>query len=518
MKSNYNKRFAILNTGVATIELLIAFAILIINITAIVVLLNANQIASLDGEMNIRALYMAETALGVAKYNAKFDFNLLNSITKNDEPYAVQLEVIQSPNSFFLKQVKSIVTWSTAFNEQNKVELVTEVSNIKALSGGDTCSSVIVGDWTHPLKSEYELGLDILNDTSSTFPITSIQTFNGIMYLSTGNGASSTTNNFFRIDITDPSDPVFIPPGLDNNEAVSSGLNSIAVDGGNYAYVASAHSANFGTCLNPDGLNKSCGQLQVIDLNTFSVVYTYKVPGVTGSAGQAIGVSLIYKDGIVYLGLAKTTGPELNIIDVGGGDNPLASPTNPILIGSYEVNNEVNDLFLRNDYLYITSPNDQELKILDVTDSENPILVGGFDAQGGGANNGNGKTLHLIGNTLYFGRTLLTGDEFYILDATNSESNLPILGSKNIQNGNINASVNKIITRDYLSMLITNKEFQILRIDDPQNIVPYATPINLPPQAGVGMQAYSADCEGNYVFIGSQGPDNVGFLTIVTAI
>jgi hypothetical protein len=517
MKIIIDKKLFFKNGGVVTIELLIAFAILIINMTGIILLSNANQMASLDNEINTKALYMADTALGIAKYNAKFDFNLLNSFTKNDGFYTTNLEVTQPSENFFLKRIKSVVTWSTAFSQENKVELLSEISNLEAVRGGDTCSSVLIGDWTNPQKSGYEFGVDIINDTSSTFPITSIQAFNGIMYVGTGNSLNSNTNNFFRIDISNPSEPTFTPPGLDNNEAVNSGINAIAIDGKNYAYIASAHSANFNTCQNSDGLNKSCGQLQVIDLNTFSVVYTYKVPNVTGLAGQAIGVSLFYKDGIIFLGLAKATGPEMNIIDVGGGDNILASPTNPILISSYEINNEVNDMYLRNNYLYVASPNDQELKIFDVSDLENPILVGGFDAPAGGANNGNGKSFHLIGNTLYFGRTLLTGDEFYILDVTNPENNLPILGSRNIQNGNINASVNKIITRDYLSMLVTNKEFQILRTDDHHNISPYTSPISLPPQAGVGMQAFSADCEGNYVFIGSQGPDNVGFLTVITA-
>ena len=505
------------NQGLMTIELLIAFAILLIHVTAIVVLLNSSQTTSLQAELSQRALRMAQSRIEESKHDANLDFNLLNPDSKQSGLFTITLEVSPILGSLFLKRVKSLVSWNTPFHAGNTIELITDVANIKALDGGDTCSSVLSGDWVHPTKSEYELGADILDDTSSGFPILGIQTFNGKMYLAIGDGSSNSTNNFFRLDISDPNlAPTFIPPGLDNNPAVSSGLSAVAIDGSKYAYVASAHPANFGSCTNPDGANKSCGQLQIIDLDTFTVIYTYKVPGVTGSAGQAIGVSILYDNGFIYLGLAKATGPEFHIIDVGNGVGG-GSPTHPVAMGSYEIGNEVNEMSLKNNYLFLASPNDQELKILDISNPDNPTLVGGFDAPLGGANNGNGKSVFLVGKKLYFGRTLLSGNEFYILDATDPETNLPILGTKNIQNGNANASVNKIFTRDYLTMLLTNKEFQILRTDDPVNITSYTSPLTLPPQSPTGMQAIAADCEGNHIFVGSQDVSNVGFITIISS-
>lgn len=503
--------------GLITIELLISFAILIIHTTGIVLLWRSNQSFYLDSKISQEALRINQTAIEQIKHDSRIDFNLLNPTSQIDGIYQKIIQVSPIPYNFFLKKVESIITWNTAFHENNIIKLTTLIANLDAIRGGDTCSSVLSGDWSHPIKTEYEFGKDVLNDTSSGFPISSIQTWNGIMYATVASGNTNTSNNFFRLNISLPELPTLIPPGLDNNPAVTSGLNAVAVDGDNYAYVASAYSANFNTCVNTDGNNKSCGQLQVIDLDTFSVVYTYKIPNVSGSAGQAIGVSILYKNGIVYLGLAKATGPEFNIIDVGGG-NFSGSPTHPILIGSYEIGNEVNEMYIKDNYIYIASPNDQELKILDISNPNNPILVGGFNAPGGGANNGNGKSLHKVGNNIYFGRTLLSGNEFYILDASNVNIDLPILGTKNIQNGNANASVNKIFTRDYLSMLLTNKEFQIFRTDNPANIISYTSPIILPPGASVGMKAEALDCEGNYIFIGSAGPDNIGFMSVITAI
>ncbi len=146
-------------------------------------------------------------------------------------------------------------------------------------------------------------------------------------------------------------------------------------------------------------------------------------------------------------------------------------------------------------YAYIASPHSNELIILDViTNPASPTLVGSYDAPGGGGNNGNGKSLYLVGNTLYFGRTLLSGNEFYILNNTNSETSLPVLGSKNILNGGNSSSVNGIIIRDYLAFLITNGEFQTFRIDDPTNITQYASPLTLPPGSGGGLQGTASDC------------------------
>ncbi|MDQ3075642.1 MAG: hypothetical protein M3Q34_00750 [bacterium] len=509
IRKNYKK-----NRGVATLEILFAFAILIMNMTGIMLLINSGQSIYVDTETNQEALNKADVQIEAAKVFAKQDFNLVSPTSPiTDDIYQKSLLVEQV--DLFTKKVTSNVIWKTDGNRNQVVNLSTLITNPDALSGGDTCSSVLAGDWTNPQKTEYEFGADILGDTSSGFPITSIQSFNKKMYVTVDNDNGNNPGTFFVLDITNPAIKPPVLGEFDNNLDVGRGLNAVAVDGSNYAYVASANGSNFTTCTE----DESCSQLQVIDVSSpssMSLVATYKIPGVTGQSGQSVGQSIAYKNGIVYLGLAKATGPEFHIIDVGGANTPSASPTNPIKIGSYEMNSAVNSIQIKGNYAYVASPDNQELKILNISNPTNPTLVGGFDAPGGGANNGNGKSIYLVGDKLYFGRTLLNGSEFYILNNTNQATNLPVLGSANIQNGGSNSSVNGLIIRNHLAFLITNAEFQILRIDNPSNITQYAAPLVLPPGTGGGLQGTATDCEGNYVYVGSQSSNDKGYISVIT--
>ena len=130
----------------------------------------------------------------------------------------------------------------------------------------------------------------------------------------------------------------------------------------------------------------------------------------------------------------------------------------------------------------------------------------------------------MVGNKLYFGRTLLSGDELFILNTSDpTDDDLPDLGSKNIQNGDdgqppvpFNTSVNGIITRSNLTFLVTNEEFQIWDTSDPVNITEYADPLTLPPGTGGGLQGSASDCEGNYIFVGSQSNNDKGYISVIT--
>src|SRR3989344_5598463 len=486
----------VLQRGVSTLEILIAMALIILVISYVIPLSSQAQDSSVNTQTNQEALYKARDLLEEARAIANEDFNLVNPKSPSqDDIYTKSLEVEMV--DLFIKKVSGYVTW----NSNTSVNLTTLITNPKSINGGNTCSSVLSGNWVSPSKVEYVLGADL--------PITSIKTFNKKMYVTVNNTSSNNANAFFVLDISNPMSPSLIA-SLDN-APVSSGLNDVAIDGNHYAYVANGYGAPFSTC----SVEPSCSQLQVIDLNTMSVVTNYKVPNITGDGGQGVGNKVFYKDVVVYLGLAKAGGStgEFVIIDVGGGSKPLASPLNPILISSYEIDSGVNDIFVKDKYVYVASPDDQELKILNTNDLTYPLLVGGFNAPDGGGSNGNGKSLKLVGNKLYLGRTLLSGYEFYILDNSNPATNhMPPLGFKDIKNGANSTSVNRIIIRDYLAFLITNEELQIWKINDPGSITQYANPLTLPSSS----QGTTADCEGNYIYVGSQGSDNKGYISIIT--
>jgi len=508
--------------GMATFEMLIAMALLVVFITSVLPLVSGGQSFSISSENDQTALYKAKELLENARAASVADFTSVASIAPYpDSIYTKSLNVEDSPDGF-TKKVWSRVSWNNG-SQNLAVNLTTRLTN--PLTGGGMCSPMLTGDWTNPQMTMYEFGTEILNDTSSGFPVTSIKIIGRKMYVTVDNNNGNNPGTFFILDISNPSvKPILLSPTLFDNSSVGAGLNAVAVDSGSYAYVANAYGADYTTCTNPSGTNYECGQLQVIDImdsSSPSMEYSYKVTGVTGTSGQGIGTSIFYKDGIVYLGLSKATGPEFNIIDVGA---ELGSPTNPVLRGTFEMGDGVNAIYVDGDYAYIATPdNNQELKIFNISNPDNPTLVGSFNAPGGGANSGNGKSISLIDDTLYLGRTLLNGNEFYILDNSNPEVPLPLLGFKNILDGDDgqppapnNTTVNGIIIRDYLGFLITNSEFQILRIDDPSNITVYANPLILPPGSG-NIQGTSSDCLGNYIFLGSQGSNDKGYISVITS-
>jgi LVIVD repeat len=285
---------------------------------------------------------------------------------------------------------------------------------------------------------------------------------------------------------------------------VSTGFNEIVTDG-NYVYAAT-------------NAGPATGQLQIILATTtpMQTTETYPVPSVTGTGSQALGQSVFYSNGYIYLGLTKTaSGPEFNIIDV---HNPNA----PSLIGSFAVGAGIEDIYVRGNYAYLaTDDNTRELLILDISNPSAPKQVGIYNASGS-TGFGLGHTLDLAGSTLLLGRTYdPSGSEYLALDASNTP-NVLLKNSKDVGPNSSNAfSVGGVLVRDYLAFVLTGggaggtKGGQ-LQIINATSTAQYANSIALP-NGSSGQGGTAIECEGNYVFLGSVDSSSNGWLTIVNA-
>lgn len=533
--------------GIATLEILIAFAIAILCIGAVILVVFGNQSVAIDTQINNEALYKAKQLLEDTRAISRFDFNLVNPTTATEASggitFTKNLEVRQV--DLFTKQATSTVSWISG-GRNLSVFFTTFLTSPEIVNGGDTCRSDVSGfDWKHPkiitnkngtycengkdtdghnCEDGYEFGKDILNDTSSGFPVTSIQSFNKKMYVTVNNTKGNNPGTFFILDISQPKDkPVLLSPKTFDNSSAGEGLNAVVIDGKDYAYVANGYSSAPSTCSNNSGTNKSCGQLQVIRITDPTlppspdpIKYTLKIPSYNTSDDLAPGISIFYKNGIIYLGLANAeTGEEFFTIDVGGGGSG-GSPTIPKILDSFEIGNGVNSILVKNGYAYVMSPNVDELKILNVSNPSDIQAVGNFNSPSGA---GNGKSVYSVGNKLYIGVTAPNaGADFHILNNTNPASTLTEIGP----GLNSASSINGILVRDFLAFLVTNTELQIWDVSDPTNIIPYAPSITLPPGSG-GVQGSATDCEDNYIFIGSQktasgaGGQDKGYISVITA-
>src|SRR3989344_7841254 len=216
----------VLQRGVSTLEMLIAMALIILVISYVIPLSSQAQDSSVNTQTNQEALYKARDLLEEARASANEDFNLVNPKSPSqDDIYTKSLEVEMV--DLFTKKVSGYVTW----NGNTSVNLTTLITNPKEIHGGNTCSSLLSGNWINLSKAEYVLGADL--------PITSIKTFNKKMYVTVNNTSSNNANAFFVLDISNPMSPSLIA-SLDN-APVSSGLNDVAIDGNHYAYVANGY-------------------------------------------------------------------------------------------------------------------------------------------------------------------------------------------------------------------------------------------------------------------------------------
>ena len=481
----------------STLEIMLALAIVVLALTAVVGLVFGSQRLLVDGQNSGMALEKSSAMLAEAKAFSRADFYSVNSSAAiTDGLYQKSLSVQDIDE--YTKQVTGQVSWQTMGHTQ-EVDLDTLLTDLKSAVGGSTCSQQLTGDWQHPQIITLDFA-SLIGDPAGLYPLSNLKAYQGKLYAAVNNTSTNSNKTFFVFDVANPAAPALLSK-IDNS-TVSAGPNAVVTDG-HYAYVANGHGANFTTCSQA----QNCAQLQIIDLTQTppAVISNFKIPGVTGSAGQSIGQTIIYKRGLKYIGLAKTaSGPEFNIIDV-------SNPLHPALLGTADIGNGINAIYVRGHYAYVASPNNQELMIFDITNPVNPIIAGNYDAPGGGGNAGNGKSLALAGNSLYLGRTGLSGNEFYILDNSNSQTALRPLGSKDIKNGSSNLSVNGIVVRSHLAFLAADNQFQIWDVSDPANINQSIIPAALPGTSS------ALDCDGNVLYLASVDAAKKGYVSVITS-
>jgi len=503
--------------GFSTLEILLAMFILVMAFSATILVSFGNQSMISNGQTNTEALNLAQTALESAQAESRKDFNLVNpqTATTTSDGFTTSVDVKQI--DYFTKFVTASVKYFEDGGRTNSTKLSTIVTNYNNAVGGDTCSSILTDAagnpnadvWKTPRIISSFSNFSSLTGIADNYPVTDLDAYKGKLYVTVDNSsaATSTVPTFFDFDISNPSSIVPIS-NIDNDISVKSGLNAVVVaedlaSAANpkpvYAYVASDSSKKF----------------QVIDVSspTLSLVDTSAINITSGGFGDSIA----YKNGYVYLGLTHSgPGPEFYIIDV---HNPLS----PALVagGTFAVGNDINAIYVRDQYAYLATPNSNNLTVLNVSNPSSPQSVGSFAPAGGG----NGKSLYLLGDDLYLGRTVSAGAELYILN--NSDPTKLISNNPAPKNIDIGASVDGVMVRNgpdmtaapishSLAFLLTKTQFQVW---DTSDLFPW-TPgnnvsefLNLPVSGNVIEPAF--DCEKNTFFVSSNNSAGQGQISVI---
>ncbi len=451
--------------GSSTLEILIAFAVLILTLTAVIMIGFGNQSVSVDAETNNEALYRAQKILEDARAASRDDFFSVTTASSSETISGLTYKKLLVVNDITpcKKQATSTVLWSLSPLRTQSIDLstfLTDIAGTLAL-GGDCATQAPNKKWDNPQRFAF--------DTLSPGKSTAIDVLSEIAYLGQDKkpflsiadtqGAILDVNN--RQDFFVSFDNSFNSDGKTIDQ-----INDIDVyvdpsSGKTYALIAMASStAQFAI-------------LDVTDIKNPKIIAKRQLTGVLPTGSQPGGHRIYYYQNKGYIVTRETSGPEFHIFDLSNPNNPLEIGTGTKLNGCTPPNGTtVNDFVIQNGVAYMAAEKENcELLIYDVSNpaSIKYLAEASVDLPG----NQDGFSIFILGNKLYFGRQSTgSGPEFYIFNTTNvlSQVNgLPTIGVPK----EIGSDVIDIYIVGNFGFLVTTKtkeEFQVYNISVPANI------------------------------------------------
>lgn len=479
-----NKNFS---SGQSLIEIIIATAILIIALSAGVFIIFSSQDLLTSARLREQAVQLAKEGMDAAVTIRDRDFYELQNgdhglifgtstwyfSGQQDIHDEFTREITITDLSTTTKLIKSQVTWELIPGKPQIVELDTILTKWQILSpdgesdegGGETGGGgTPFGDWTHP---QTLASFDIGEDGQGT----DIAVQNKIVFLTTV--ASDIKKNDFHI--FDASDPSNLQKIISLN--TGKGNNDVSISG-NYAYLAAEDDA------------KELIILDISNLNNATTVGTYSTPG------NYDALCVFIKNDYLYLGTKNNaSNKEFYIINV-------SDPTNPQLAGSYEIDDDVNSIFVKGDSAYLaTALDNKELVILDIANPSNIQELGYYNTPG----TADGKAVFSRGTTeIYLGtKNNSSGAEFYMIDSSNPSSP-QLLGSFG-PNGDINdLIVNYPLA--FLATTLSTQEFAVINISNPSDLFI---------QGGYNFPQYATGVafENNIIYVSVRSNDAIRIIT-----
>lgn len=432
-------------------EILIAFAIMVLSITAVILLVFGSQSISIDTQTNTEALSRAQALIEQARAQALNGFTSVVSGSTTEVvgglTYKKDLTVSDTADPD-VKNVTGTVSW-VAGSRSLSVSLATLITNPL----GNRCNQTLAGDWSAPQIYGYV-------DFPSPKGASGIDIENGTAYIST-DPSSPGTDDFYSVDVSGAGPGVGSLPTR-GHFSTSYGLTAIKTVG-NYSYVTADSTAY---------------QLLVIDVSDPDHLDPGKIKAkvdVTAPGDSAVGNTLLYKNQRIYLGLTKSSGPEFYIIDV---SNPLS----PQVKGSYEVGSAVNNIVLKGGIAYLATASSTEILALNVQNPNTPTFVAKYSSA-----TLTGQSLAFDQNsTLYFGRSGSGNPALLAFDPSDLSSPQWTFDTT--------GSVYTIIPRGKYLFITVNEPtggLQIYDVSGPSPVRIDTSPVNLQQVANAGSDCYA---------------------------
>ncbi len=448
--------------GFSTLEILIASTIALSIFSASAMVVYSAQDLALSSELKNGALQIIREKLSLAEANN--DPALFLSSPEQRGEYLITTE--NKPLSRFADEWLIKVSWTERDRVREESASLTKTI-YNSDQSADTCTLYWSGIWTTPLiKNIWQLPNNAL--------ITDIDVLGGLAVITTDDNTQALPD-FYVYNVKDPLNPQLLGslntgPGLSALQVVNS-----------LVYVANTSVSS---------------QLQIIDITQPAnpqLVSSLALPN--ASFAGIHGHSIYVNKHKVYLGTQKNLNQEFYIIDV-------INPSAPQTLGAFETDTQVNTIIVDQGKAFLATPNQAQLRVLDVESPASIQEVGSFSSSGYQVQDG--RSLDLFGDRVFLGRTVggfnnPSNHELFNLNFSNS--------NQLTQNFSVDlaASVRSLFARDNFIFIGTNdpaKEWQVWAMGSANALI-FWSALDLP------ASVVSADCEEQLFYAGLEGNSKV---------
>jgi len=480
--------------GFSTIELLIAFSVGIIFLTAAIMVsytdptlnhqisLDSNQATVLDVSLDNNALAISGNKISDAVADLIGNWNAVigDTVADPNDPTQLALDTNVEDTSQCTKTITNTTSWTTLGSRNRNISFGTALSDIDTAIalGRGACDPFPATDWNYP-ESDNLAQANVSGADDGT--AVDVRSFNNTRYAfitSNPTGGGTGKKEFTVIDVTDKN-----VQGSDIKATLNKdkGLLNVTIFG-DYAYV-----------LNNDILN----QLQIIDISnpaaSSKLLTSYTLPNISctyhNQNCQRIGRSISYYDGYLYIGTGYMAGnnPEFFIYCVNDSSVAGCSPTTPVFRSSLNLDHNINDIAIAGNYAYLaTSADYGELTVVDISSKTTPLAPPNYTNQNinnrkynavttaGNASTEDGRSVYVLGDYAYLGREKVSNNnerEFYVLNISNP-SNITSVGAMSFGMTNNAAYLSGIVVKGktaFLSTYDSNKSFYLVDLNDLSN-------------------------------------------------
>ena len=401
--------------GFSTIEMLVAFAIMALAFTGILTVVFGNDNFAIDSQLNSEAMFYAERDLNESRKQAENDFLGFAGFTTTTDGGRYTITSTSTGLTECSNLLETTASWNPTTLRAQHVTLQSVVASIEEfIKQGNDCDPFIGGGlWNAP---KYYENPEVIHPGSDATDVAVVKNDKGrfafVTSLQAGNHST-----FWVIDVTDP-DNLSLAAEFGSSNGIDGDLTAVdTLADGDIVYAFTT-----GTT--------SSTQLTTMRVDFFA--YPGSAPTITAAtsslpeAPSGDGRSVYFYDSKVYVGTqylacppscAPTQNHEFHIFDA------TSDPSHPVWEASLNLNHNINDIFVRNNFAYLAvSDNNGELMLVNIDPGsddylDHPDTAGyKFNAQG----NQDATAIWAFGNRAYLGRRGGNGTkDFYVLNTSN---------------------------------------------------------------------------------------------------